>query len=312
MLALRLRVLSAVFAAAIVSATQTHRLADGPLETVNCPAHVLHRGSARVAALGFDSVVSDYYWLRAVQIVGGERGQIDRKASLLADLTDVVVALDPFVDHPYRFAGLWLTDSPESVRAANRILERGIAYHPTDWRNRFYLSFNHFFYLVDAEAAARELEAAIDLPGAPRYLGRLLARLRSESGDLEVAGAYLSELLRQTEDPYRRAEYEKALEEVETERRARVLDEARAAYRTRHGRDIEQVEDLVRGPGAVLRALPLEPQGWEWTIDDKTGEIVSSYLRSRYRVHVHPLDRERQEQWNLREPKRSAGEGGRS
>lgn len=268
--------------------------------------------AARLAALGFDAVAADFYWLRALQIVGGEQGRTEQHAPVLARLANLVTGLDPWVDHPYRFAALWLTDSPESVRAANRILERGIAYHPTDWRNRFYLSFNHFFYLVDAEAAARELEAAIDLPGAPRYLGRLLARLRSESGDLEVAAAYLQELIRQTEDPFRRAEYEKALDEVETERRARVLDEARAEYRRRHGRDIDRIEDLVRTPGAVIGALPPEPHGWEWTIDEESGEIVSSYLRNRYRVNVHPLDRERQEQWNLREPRPRAVDGERS
>ena len=264
-------------------------------------AFVPRPDAARLAGLGFDSLVADFYWLRAIQVVAYERGHTDKHATLLARLMDLVTRLDPHVGHPYRFAAAWLTDSPESVRKANRILERGIAYHPADWRNRFHLAFNHFFYLGDNRAAARELEPAIQLPGAPHYLGRLLARLRFESSSLEVTRAFLVELLEQTEDPYRRAEYEKALDEIETERRARVLDAARARYRERFSRDIETVEDLLRGERPVLRRLPPEPHGWEWVLDPESGEIVSSYLEKRYRLHLQRSDRERIERWQERE-----------
>lgn len=262
---------------------------------------------ARAAALGFDSLLADYYWLRALQIVGGERKSMDPHVPLLARLAELTVSLDPWVDHPYRFAAVWLNTTPEAVRTANRILERGISYHPTDWRNRFYLSFNHFYYLSDAEAAARELAPAVGMPGAPAYLGRLLARLRSESGGLEVAEQYLLELLRQTDDPGRRRQYELAVLEIETERRARILDAARAAHRDRTGRDIERVEDLVQGPDAPLRALPPLPDGSTWILDPASNEIVSSALRRRYLVYIHPSDQERRNAW-ARE--RAAGGGG--
>ena len=67
--------------------------------------------------------------------------------------------------------------------------------------------------------------------------------------------------------------YLKALDEVATERRARLLDAARAAYRSRFGRDIARVEDLVRGPSPLLRRLPpAHPHfpGFEWELDPET------------------------------------------
>lgn len=267
--------------------------------------------TARVVALGFDSLLSDYYWLRAVQIVGGERRAMDPHVPALTRLAELTVGLDPWVGHPYRFAAVWLNTTPEAVQAANRMLERGIAYHPTDWRNRFYLSFNHFFYLSDAEAAARELEPAVGLPGAPAYLGRLLARLRSETGGLEVAEAYLRELVQQADDEGLRLHYERAIREIETERRARLLDAARATFRERTGRDIARVEELVRGPGAVLRALPpLPDDDAEWTLDPKTHEIVSSALNRRYLVYIHPTDQARREAWAQEARAREQAEGG--
>jgi plasmid stabilization system protein ParE len=253
-------------------------------------------------SFGFDALVGDYRWLQAVQVVGNERADLVAAAPTIQRLIEAVVAVDPFVDHPYRFASLWLTNDIEQVRAANRILERGIAYHPNEWRNRFYLSFNHFFYLGDVEAAARELEHVAELPGAPRYVANLLARLRSEKDGLEAAAAYLSELLQQTDDPWKQAELGKALDEIETERRARLLDQARAVYRKREGRDIEKVEDLAIGDAAILSELPAELHGWGWVLDPESGRIQSPYYGRRYRLNMQESDRERVEQWTGRDP----------
>ncbi|MFP6641858.1 MAG: hypothetical protein VCC04_16560, partial [Myxococcota bacterium] len=115
---------------------------------------------ARLLSLGFDLVVADYYWLKAVQVVGGgERARRDQ-GNYLGRLIDLVTSLNPHVGHPYRFAAIWLTSSEAEVREANRLLRRGIAHHPEDWRNLFYLGFNHFYYLGENEQGADILAAA--------------------------------------------------------------------------------------------------------------------------------------------------------
>jgi hypothetical protein len=255
---------------------------------------------ARATAFGFEAAVADYYWLQAVQLVGSEQIP-ERNAWLLAGLIDVVTTLDPWVDHPYRFAAVWLTDSERSVRKANELLERGITYHPGDWRNRFYLGFNHFFYLDEPVAAASALEGAMDLPGAPGYVTRLVARLKSAEGGLDVAETFLHGLLLEAEDDSVREQYEKALDEVATERVARTLDAARGRYRERHGRDIESLEDLLRGPSPALDALPPEPHGGTWTLDRWSGDIVSSVVGHRYEAKLDPVNRKRVEAWRARQ-----------
>ncbi len=242
---------------------------------------------ARAASLGFGAVMADLYWLRAVQIVGAAHVP-EEHGTVLGRLMDVVTTLDPWVDHPYRFAAVWLVGSEADVRHANMLLERSLAYHPDDWRNRFYLGFNLYYYLGEDAAAAEVLETAGAMPGAPAYLGRLAARLRSRSGGLETAAAFLRELARNAPDEYARADYEKALDEIETERRARMLDRAREMHRERAGRDITRVEELASGPGRVLRELPPEPNGWEWVIDEESGRIVSSFYGRRYEARQAP------------------------
>jgi len=262
---------------------------------------------ARLSSLGFAALVADYHWLHAVQIVGGEKGRTEQHAPLLGRLLDVVTALDPWVGHPYRFGALWLTDSVESVRFANRLLARGIAYHPRDWRNRHYLGFNHFYYLGDEARAAEILAPAVTLPGAPAYLGPLVAKLRLGHGDLDATEVFVAQLARDTDDEYKRAEYLKELDEIAVERWARSLEAARAEHRRRTGRDLSSVEDLVRGPKRVLSALPpAHPHfgGFAWELDPETGAIVSSFYGSRYELHVHPFDRARRESWRA-----GAGEG---
>src|SRR5262245_38950343 len=255
---------------------------------------------ARLASLGFAALVADYHWLHAVQLVGGNARASEERTALVARLLDVVTTLDPWVDHAYRFAALWLIDSPERVRFANRLLARGIAYHPREWRNRHYLGFNHCYYLSEEARAAEILGAAVALPGAPPYLGALVAKLRLGQGGLDATAFFLAGLVRDTDDEYKRAEYLKELDEVQVERWARGLDAARERFRRRSGRDLAEVAALVRGPDAVLAELPpAHPHfpGFVWELHPETRRIVSSFYRSRYELHVHPFDRARRERW---------------
>jgi len=261
---------------------------------------------AKVMALGFDSAMADFYWLQAIQAIGGDVHVDDRLGNHLGKLIDVVTTLDPWVDHPYRFAAIWLTESEENVLTANRLLERGIEHHPDEWRNRFYLGFNQFFYLMQNEAAAEQLLAASKLPGAPAYLGRLVARLRAETADIDVAETLLWELIRNTDDELVKEGYMAALDEIEIEKKARFLDRAREAFNRLNGRDIMSVDELVIGPHPMLEKLPNpEPEslptalrrGSVWRLDLESDDIVSTYYDRRYRVHYASHARAKAERW---------------
>jgi hypothetical protein len=121
-------------------------------------------------------------------------------------------------------------------------------------------------------------------------------------------------MARDSGDPYARASYLKALDEVRTERAARRLDVARAQFAKRHGRDIGRVEDLLAGPDPVLRDLPpAHPHfgaDFAWVLDPASGQIVSSFYRRRYGLHVHPADAVRRERWRAGREPQVAGGGG--
>jgi len=256
-------------------------------------AYVPTPATAKLVALGFDAVMADFYWLQAVQAAGGE-GVVDAEAGRhLGKLIDVVTTLDPWVDHPYRFAAIWMTEGEENVRKAIELLERSTEFHPDEWRNWFYLGFNHFYYLGENEAASAALEQASSLPGSPTYLPRLVARLRSASADIDVSAVFLRQLIASTDDEEKRAAYQSALDEIEVEHKARFLDRARAAYVKLAGHDIERVIELTMGPTRVIEKLPRPApdslptaavRQAEWVIG-KDGRVVSTYYGARYEVH---------------------------
>ena len=257
-------------------------------------------------ALGFDAVVADYYWLQAIQAVGGDIRITPELAGYLGRLIDVVTTLDPWVDHAYRFAAIWMTESEENVRDANRLLARGIAHHPEEWRNHFYLGFNHFYYLLENERAAEALARASELPGSPPYLARLVARLRSTGAGLEVAEIFLRQLVEDTDDEAIRAGYQAALDEIEVEYNARFLERARESFRSGHGRDIADVNELLQGESPILEGLPSpEPDSLpasltrhsKWQLDPEDNRIVSSYYGHRYRLQTAKDGLERAQRW---------------
>jgi len=242
----------------------------------------------RFLAQGFAPVVADWYWVQVLQVVGAATREVGAHADEIADAVELVTDLDPWVDHPYRFAAVWLVANEAQVRRANQLLSKSLSYHPRDWRNRFYLGYNEFFYLQENAQAARTLEPALRMPGAPDYLGALVTRLRAEGGDLATAQLFLQELIRT------------ALDEIETERRARILDEARARFAERNGRDIREPAELWQGPQRVMREMPpAHPHfpGFTWAIDAQSDEIVSTFYKTRYRIHVHELDLQQRARW---------------
>lgn len=274
-----------VLVVAILAAGWLHRGIPAPPRSALGEAFVPRPEVARLASLGFRTLMADIYWLQAVQIAGGATNP-EKYGKVLGRYIDVVTTVDPWVDHPYRFAAVWLIDNETDVRQANRLLRRSFSTHPDDWRNRFYLGFNLFHYLSKDQEASKQLAIAARLPGSPDYLMGLAARLNAGHAGLDVSENMIVEMRNATRDERRRAGYDAMLQEIETERRARILDRARAEYRKRHGRDITRVEDLVDGARPVLRKLPQEPNHAGWVLDEKTGKIVSGRYHHRYRVYT--------------------------
>ena len=88
------------------------------------------------AALGYDALVADIYWIRAVVYFGRQRlsDAKDKNYDLLYPLLDLVTTLDPRFNVAYRFGAFFLSenapDGPDRPDLAIELLKRGIEARP--------------------------------------------------------------------------------------------------------------------------------------------------------------------------------------
>lgn len=150
--------------------------------------------TARRLSLGFNGLVADWYWMRSLQYVGGKiidypenlhldnLGKLNLK--LLAPLLDASTTLDPQFMEPYQYAAVVLPDF--DVEAAIRIIEKGIAANPQQWRLYHNLGFI-YWQQKDYAKSGEAYEVGSQLPNAPSWMKAMRARIASEGGSRETA-----------------------------------------------------------------------------------------------------------------------------
>ena len=80
----------ALLVAAIATTGAVHSQFDTTSRVRSGQLRVPSPDTARLWSLGFDAAVADYYWVRAIGIVGAETGAVEQHGEVIADLIDVV------------------------------------------------------------------------------------------------------------------------------------------------------------------------------------------------------------------------------
>jgi tetratricopeptide (TPR) repeat protein len=234
---------------------------------------LLYLRSGRTAdrlALSFDNLVSDVYWIRTIQHYGRDyknRGRTSR-FELLEPLLDITTTLDPHFLIAYRFGAIFLAlsppDGPGRPDRAIALLEKGLAANPAKWQLAHDLAFTHYLYTGDYQAATAWFRKAMDMPGAPEWLGPLAAATAASGGDRAGARKMLGELLG-AEETYIRRAAERTLAQLDALDR---IDQVRARidlFRTRTGRDPNGWPEMIAA--GVIPGIPVDPKGVPFTYD---------------------------------------------
>lgn len=248
---------------------------------------LLHKISRRPSlSFGFRNVLADVVWLQAVQ-VAGELSMPAAAYDRLAVLIDTVVNFDPEFDVPYLLGGLTLGDSPRHIPEALKILGRGRAELPSDWRIPFYEGYIRYFSQGDPAGGGLSLAEASRIPGSPPYLPFLASRMLSEGRRPETALALLSAMMNSESNPARRRALNDRIREVVTERDIQYLESAVERYRKTTRRTPGTLADLVTA--GIIPEIPREPSGGRYLLSPD-GSIHSDRLTHRLKV-LRPDDR---------------------
>jgi tetratricopeptide (TPR) repeat protein len=236
----------------------------------------------RLASIGYRQLVADLLWLQVVQQIG-VRKQTTEGYLWIYHATDTLTDLDPKFAYAYQATGSVLGVWGGRPHESAAILRKGIEHNPTVWELPFFLGYVYFYELQDLASAGAPGKAAAELPGAPKYLPGLTARMLVQAGNPEAALEFLERLYQQTEDERARGALARRMADVIVERDLRLLEETLRRYRTAQGRWPRALEDLVTA--GFLARLPEDPGGGAYILNPADGSVTSTRVRDRMKVY---------------------------
>jgi tetratricopeptide (TPR) repeat protein len=246
---------------------------------------LLRSGKAvKELSLGYDSLLADIYWTRAVQYYGERVGTPGANFDLLWPLLDIATTLDPKLIVAYRFGAIFLSEpgmgGAGRTDLAIELVKRGIAANPDQWHLGTDLGFLYYWRLGDyADSSAAYLETSKN-PKAPTWVRLMAARIAQKGGSIETSRMIWSEIYDSTKDESVRKMAAKQLEGLKAEEDEAQLDELAEQFRKRLGRYPGATREM-RDAG-MLGGIPTDPEGYPYVF----GQDGKSRLNSQSPVVI--------------------------
>ena len=161
-------------------------------------------------ALGTESLIADWYYMRSLQYVGAKL--VDSKSDFIniEDLRDLnprllypyldnATDLDPHFIAAYNYGALVLPaiDTQQAIR----FTEKGIANNPNEWRLYQYLGYI-YWHEKNYEKAAEYYQKGSEIEGSAPFMKMMSAMMRSEGGSRATARRIFEQMLQDNaQDP---------------------------------------------------------------------------------------------------------------
>jgi tetratricopeptide (TPR) repeat protein len=214
-------------------------------------------------SLGYDGLLADIYWTRAVQYFGSKHFAESQHYDLLAPLLEITTALDPHLTVAYEFGANFLAPKPPNgagqPQRAIELSEFGIRNNPNEWRLYYDLGFIYYMELKDYTHAADAFARGSRVPNAHPFLGVMAAQMAQHSGELRMAQMMWSTTYQSTQDRNVRANAATHLRALQVEEDVTNLENLVSAYRSKTGRPPSSLTDLQAA--GMLREVPMDPLG---------------------------------------------------
>ena len=217
------------------------------------------------AALSFDRVAADLYWIRVLQHYGGTRlmEEADRRYDLLWPLLDLTTSLDPDFDITFRYGAVFLAEEfpagPGRPDLAIALLDKGLALQPGEWRFVQDIGFVQYWWLRDYEAAGATFRRASEMPGAPNWMAPLAAVTMAQGGGIEGSRRLWQEVLAGADVEWLQAQAAFRLRQLDVMDQMSALEQVSLAYEAQTGALPRSWEDLIRA--GMLSGVPVDPDG---------------------------------------------------
>jgi tetratricopeptide (TPR) repeat protein len=243
--------------------------------------NVLYARSAEFvkrAALSFDAVAADVYWIRTVQHYGRTKlAQDTRKQyDILYPLLDLTTSLDPYFDLAYRFGAVFLAE-PYPAGAgrtdlAIALLQKGLRAQPDSWELTQDIGFVYYWWIRDYATAANWFNRAGDMPDAPNWLKPLAAVTLAQGGNRASSRTLWNEVARNADADWLRDQARFRLSQLDAMDEIALLERRIEEYRARSGSLPATWTDLIRA--GFLRVVPVDPADHVLQLDPASGKVT--------------------------------------
>jgi tetratricopeptide (TPR) repeat protein len=227
---------------------------------------VLYISSPKVLkrlSLGYDGLLADIYWTRAVQYFGSKHFEGAREYALLGPLLEITTTLDPHLTVAYEFGANFLAPKPPDgagqPQQAVALAKFGIQNNPDDWKLYSQLGFIYYMDLKDYPDAADAFLRGSKIPNAHPWLKIMAAQMAEHAGELRTAQMMWTMTYQSSHDKNVRANAVAHLRALQTDEDVTALEHLVSQYKQRTGHLPESFGEMERA--GWLHSTPLDPLG---------------------------------------------------
>jgi tetratricopeptide (TPR) repeat protein len=214
-------------------------------------------------SLGYNGLLADVYWTRAVQYFGFRHHSGTRGYDLLAPLLEITTNLDPNLVVAYEFGASFLAPPPPDgagePEQAIKLMEFGVQNNPDNWRLYYDLGFVYYMNLHDYPHAAKAFAQGAQVPNAHPFLRLLAAQMAEHAGEFETARLMWTTTYQNTQDKYIQKNAIEHLRALRVDEDVAHLQKAVTRFGERTGRLPQSMAELAAAE--KLPGLPIDPDG---------------------------------------------------
>ncbi|MBZ5719476.1 MAG: hypothetical protein LAO03_03760 [Acidobacteriia bacterium] len=214
-------------------------------------------------SLGYDGLLADVYWTRAVQYFGTKHRVGAKRYDLLAPLLEITTYLDPQLVVAYEYGSNFLAPAPPNgagmPRRAIDLQEYGIRNNPNEWRLYYELGFIYYMDLKDYAGATEAFARGTRVPNAHPFLRLLAGQMAEHAGDLQTARMMWTATYQTSTETAIRANAAAHLRALQVDEDVTRLEALVASYREQTGHFPASFSELEAA--GILRGTPVDPLG---------------------------------------------------
>jgi tetratricopeptide (TPR) repeat protein len=214
-------------------------------------------------SLGYDGLLADIYWTRAVQYFGRKHYAHAESYDLLAPLLEITTALDPHLLVAYQFGANFLAPRPPNgagmPEKAIELMEYGIRNNPSDWNLYYQMGFIYYFDKKDYAGAAKAFADGSKITGAHPFLKIMAAQVAQHAGEIQMARMLWVTTYQTTQDRQIQANALAHLRALQVDEDVTKLQDAVTAYGQKTGQLPGSFSALIAA--GLLPGIPLDPDG---------------------------------------------------